>query len=1326
MQEFENNQIENDYITYTYTKKKKISVFLIAVMMLSIIFSFPHIHAEAAISSVSSSTCPDGGSVGPVGNVGCSYCGGTGADWTGVKGHTSQGSDLSRGYGYQIGGKQGEDEYYISYYIFRCENCGDEGYDCKHLDESVGTVKIHKTTGERIESFSGASPGPGTVPIRQCSKCAPILHGAGTSCAITCYSVAAWAVPHVKPAVKYTITVNANPTNGGTTSGSGTYEEGSTVTISATAKTGYVFDGWSDGNTSSSRSITVSSDKTYTAKFRQGKYTVSASASNSQGGSTTGSGEYTVGTSATVEAIANDGWRFAHWNISRYGKSETSHNATITVSSNDDGTIISCIAVFLTATPTPTNTPTPKPGVEVKQYTITVNADPEKGGTVGGGGKYNENSEISIYATANSGYVFQKWSDGNTNASRKVKVTGDKTYTAKFVTPSPTPTPASSGEGEKTYTVYTSADPAEGGSASGDGTYKVGISANIIATANPGWTFVKWNYTKSSSSLTYVNNNADATVKSDKVGEVITCVAKFEKSDNPPITLPPPSATPTPVVSTSSSSYSATITIDPNGGKFNNYPNSSSINIYTSSWSTTTTTTTFDGNTSTSYSSGTSSGHSAKGYIAHREPYKFLGYGQNADWKNPELVFNAEGNPTNSKFFDSYGYSKFGLSGNYTIYAIWRPPMYDLHYLAPTAQGTMVKTTIEHDKTAYLRKNLFTKPYVLNYNLNTQDKSAILHSNPQITVYAPFLGWAKTENGEVVFSDEQRVTHSIFPKLTAFPENNPQMNIYAQFGKATAPLPSAGRTGYNFVGWKIENQGETLPIGSTTTEKDVTYYAQWEPIKYKVTFDANGGTCSFADKTVTFDGTYGTLPTAEREGYTFGGWTYLSSTVVNENSPLMENDNHELIAQWTPKRFSLYVDPNGGVVNGRDTSHEYGTLIYHSSDNSNINIPQRYGYVFSGYYTLPTKGVLIYDRNGQAQTSSYFDDESRYIGLFSLTVYAQWKAKTYKITLNPNGGECDKTEIMVSHDCPYGTLPTPTKLGSTFEGWTYKDAVVNEDSPLKTNEDHELVAKWRPIRYSLSIDPNGGSLNGNSSLREYGELYYLSTQTNSIPVPQRPGYDFVGYNTAPDGLGVMVYDKNGLAIPSDYFDEDLRYIKTFSLTVYAQWKIKTYKVQFNSNGGECDVTEKIYQYGDVYGILPTPQKTGATFEGWERDSEPVTSNSLVAQKDHILIAQWTTIPYTVTFVWNFDYIREGVNTNTSLPIYDNEMKVEYGKPYGTLPTPSKEGYTFLGWKTGQGSDGNGTGTSITSTTTVPLAKNHTLYAQWEQNTYEVTFDYNDD
>lgn len=79
--------------------------------------------------------------------------------------------------------------------------------------------------------------------------------------------------------VNHTLTLSAQPANGGTVSGDGSYANGATATLRATANSGYTFNRWSDGNTQNPRTLQVTEDKTLQAEF---------SATSGNGGSTGG------------------------------------------------------------------------------------------------------------------------------------------------------------------------------------------------------------------------------------------------------------------------------------------------------------------------------------------------------------------------------------------------------------------------------------------------------------------------------------------------------------------------------------------------------------------------------------------------------------------------------------------------------------------------------------------------------------------------------------------------------------------------------------------------------------------------------------------------------------------------------------------------------------------------------------------------------------------------------------------------------------------------------------------------------------------------------
>ena len=136
--------------------------------------------------------------------------------------------------------------------------------------------------------------------------------------------------------VSRTITVTANPTAGGTVSGGGTIYQGDTCTLIATPASGYAFTNWTSGSTVVSTNATyrfsVSTDRTLTANFVR-RYTITASANPTVGGTVTGGGTFNSGNSCTLRATPATGYVFTNWTS---GSTVVSTNAvyTFTVSAN--------------------------------------------------------------------------------------------------------------------------------------------------------------------------------------------------------------------------------------------------------------------------------------------------------------------------------------------------------------------------------------------------------------------------------------------------------------------------------------------------------------------------------------------------------------------------------------------------------------------------------------------------------------------------------------------------------------------------------------------------------------------------------------------------------------------------------------------------------------------------------------------------------------------------------------------------------------------------------------------------------------------------------
>ena len=270
----------------------------------------------------------------------------------------------------------------------------------------------------------------------------------------------------------YNVTVTANPAEGGTVTGAGTYDYGTSVTIAATANIGYTFNNWTeDGemvSTYESYTFTIADDHDFAANFTINTYNVTVAADPVEGGTVTGAGTYDYGTSVTVAATAIEEYSFINW--TEDGE-VVSTNESYTFTIYDDHDFVANFAMIT--------------------YDVTVTANPVEGGIVTGAGTYAEGRPVTVTATANIGYTFDNWTEEgelvSTDESYTFTIYDDHDFVANFTI--------------NTYNVTVAANPAEGGIVTGAGTYDYGTSVTVTATANDGYTFYRW--TENGSDVSY-------------------------------------------------------------------------------------------------------------------------------------------------------------------------------------------------------------------------------------------------------------------------------------------------------------------------------------------------------------------------------------------------------------------------------------------------------------------------------------------------------------------------------------------------------------------------------------------------------------------------------------------------------------------------------------------------------------------------------------------------------------------------------------------------------------------------------------------------------
>lgn len=150
--------------------------------------------------------------------------------------------------------------------------------------------------------------------------------------------------------------------------------------------------------------------------------------------------------------------------------------------------------------------------------------------------------------------------------------------------------------------------------------------------------------------------------------------------------------------------------------------------------------------------------------------------------------------------------------------------------------------------------------------------------------------------------------------------------------------------------------------------------------------------------------------------------------------------------------------------------------------------------------------------------------------------------------------------------------------------------------------------------------------------------------------------------------------------------------------------LSTCKVVFDANGGTVEIESMDVTYGKTYGELPVPVRAGYEFDGWYtavENGEQVKRDTIVTSLvEHVLYAHWTPIEYTLFY---------NANGGTVTP---SEKAITMETAFGTLPTPTRECYDFVGWyTTAESADG----VKVSAETILEEPGDITIYARWEQH-----------
>jgi uncharacterized repeat protein (TIGR02543 family) len=458
-----------------------------------------------------------------------------------------------------------------------------------------------------------------------------------------------------------------------------------------------------------------------------------------------------------------------------------------------------------------------------------------------------------------------------------------------------------------------------------------------------------------------------------------------------------------------------------------------------------------------------------------------------------------------------------------------------------------------------------------------------------------------------------------------------------------------------------------------------------------------GGTATGSD--TYFPGETVTLTATVDTGYIFAGWFIngvLQSTNLTHTFTL-QDENVTIEARFTLNPFTVTFNPNGGSVTPLSATTATDGRI------SSLPTPTRSGYTFNGWFSEAVGGIQI-------NTNTVYSSNT--------TIFARWTAMpTYNINFNANGGIVSPTSGITGTNGRLTSLPTPTRSGFTFNGWFSSatgGTAVNTDTIFIGAS--TIFAQWTEISqpiHTITFNPNGGTVSQTS--RTTGTDGRLS----SIPTPTRNGFTFDGWYTSIDG-GTLINTST---------------IFTSNTTIFAQWteiSSTTFTITFNSNGGTVSVTSATTGTDGRLLSLPTPTRSGHTFNGWFTaltGGTQVTTNTQFFTST-IIYARWTstsgggntggssgggssgggssgggsgTISEARTITFNLNGGTHGGSTaNFTRTTQDSGVLAASQRP----ADPTRAGYTFNGWFTAA------TGGTQRNIATFTFTANTTLFAQW--------------
>ncbi len=482
--------------------------------------------------------------------------------------------------------------------------------------------------------------------------------------------------------------------------------------------------------------------------------------------------------------------------------------------------------------------------------------------------------------------------------------------------------------------------------------------------------------------------------------------------------------------------------------------------------------------------------------------------------------------------------------------------------------------------------------------------------------------------------------------------------------------------GYTFDGWTLNG----APVsGTVKVTENTVLVGSYTAITYDIAYDTGDSAIAAPATAVTSAKTGETIqiPTEilTKDGYKFVGWTYGGALYYPGADFTMPAGEVEFIAEWEklPEEVKSYdvsydwgADAPAGVTLPATAPHAEGSTVTVAA------VPSADGYTFDGWrYNGKLTESFVMPGNAVVITGSWTKNEV--------------PPTEYTLTLDGNGGAFADGETTFSIDLVEGatvvTSGNPIRDGYKFMGWLNENGVADAIPVKMPNYDVTLKADWAEI-FDIKYVVDGSDYDTATGIADE------NLPTPSKGEPKKDGHTFAGW-----------IDANGAPVTKITGDQ----------TVYASWtKVAPNEHTIKYYSDTTLLKSETLAEGDaISDFVPDANfKPGYTFDGWTPE---VPDN--MGTEDIVVHAKWIANKHDISIDTNGGAFADGKTVYT-------DTDVEFGTKiviFGEIPT--REGYTFGGWK-----DENGAAASIPET--MP-DEDVNLTAVWNINKATVTFDAGD-